>query len=69
MRWEKSQTTFTTDVITPELDVVITGTTSGFTGMEYLLTAQVSPITTTLPLTYVWTIGDIPADHAYRRAE
>ena len=36
------------------------GTTSGFTGIGICATAKVSPITTTLPLTYVWTIGDMP---------
>jgi hypothetical protein len=56
--------TFLTEVTIPELNMVITGTTTGFTGLEYLLMAQVSPITTTLPLTYVWTIGDrLPITH------
>ena len=50
-------TTFHTVVLTPELSVVITGPTGGFSGLEYLLTAQVSPLTATQPLTYVWVIG------------
>ena len=53
-------TTFSTAVILPELGVNMTGTSRGYTGLEYLLTAQVSPITTTVPLTYVWTVDEMP---------
>jgi M6 family metalloprotease-like protein len=52
--------TFSTLVITPELATEISGTTTGHTGKEYVFTAQTSPITATLPLTYVWTIGELP---------
>jgi hypothetical protein len=55
---------FLTEVTIPELNVVITGTSSGFTGIEYMLTAEASPITATLPLTYEWTVGDmVPITH------
>lgn len=57
-------TTFSTTVLTPELEVVITGTTNGYSGLEYVLTALVSPITATQPLTYVWTVGElVPVTH------
>lgn len=49
-----------TMVVLPELNVTISGTDHGYTGMEYILTAEVSPITATIPLTYIWTIGDLP---------
>ena len=62
-------TTFHTVVLTPELSVVITGTSSGYSGLEYFLTAQVSPLTATQPLTYVWTITRCRLGDPHRRAD
>lgn len=39
-------------------DVAIDGVTTGFTGITYHFTATVSPLTTTLPITYSWTATD-----------
>jgi hypothetical protein len=52
-------TSLTTEVVLPELDVAITSIATGFTGQAYTFSAQVDPITATLPLTYVWTIGEM----------
>lgn len=57
-------TTFTTEVVLPEMEAEITGISRGFTGLDYVLTAHVSPVTATLPLMYVWTVGDLaPITH------
>lgn len=46
-------------VISPA-EVSITGPTSGEIGLSYTFTATVSPISTTLPLTFTWTAADLP---------
>jgi len=41
--------------------VIVTGPGEGFVGESYLFTATVEPITTTLPLTYIWQAqGQLP---------
>lgn len=58
-------TTFKTVVVTPALEVEISGAVSGFSGQEYLFSAQVSPISATQPVTYTWiTSGMMPITHA-----
>ncbi len=39
----------------------LSGPTSGNTGVEYTFTASADPITTTLPVTYVWEVTGYPA--------
>ena len=48
---------FTATLIPPG-SLSISGAGRGGVGQAYLFTAQVDPITTTLPLTYVWTVDE-----------
>jgi sugar lactone lactonase YvrE len=41
--------------------VSISGPTGGASGHAYAFTATVAPLTTTLPITYIWQAGDQPA--------
>jgi hypothetical protein len=51
-------------VYAPPRAVVLTGPSSGLAGVSNAFTATVSPITTSLPLTYVWRATDqIPVTH------
>jgi RHS repeat-associated protein len=55
-------TTSTTHTVTislqPPTEVSISGPTTGVVGTNYTFTATVSPVTTTMPLTYVWEAMD-----------
>jgi hypothetical protein len=41
-------------VVSPVKDAVISGPTKGYSGTAYLFSAIVSPVTATLPITYIW---------------
>lgn len=47
-------------VVIPPRDLTVSGPDRGSTQETYTITAQVDPITTTVPLTYIWTVDNLP---------
>ena len=48
----------------PPASLVITGTQDGDVQVNYTFTATVTPLTTTIPITYIWTVeGQLPVTH------
>ena len=49
------------DEVVPPVSLDLSGPATGLTGVPYDFTAVVSPVSTTLPLTYTWQVTDQPS--------